>query len=214
MKFMLYKFKDKNVLLQRNFGRKLSYPSKSSMFTKVSVLAKSVRKVGGRAGPGDGVLKYELWHLKQIIWCAHCCLLWKWEVAPAIELSSGQAMVAYCFGLHAKNCPVIFEAYIWEHLKSFFRVRLEPFWKDCCKYLAVLPISDPVQMHTPEAQGVLWGTFTAISAMIETIKLRQQSTQQVQHSVLLVILYGTQSTKNSSRSVLSALCLSIMGALL
>lgn len=69
-------------------------------------------------------------------------------------------------------------------------------------------------MHTPEAQGVLWGTFTAISAMIETIKLRQQSTQQVQHSVLLVILYGTQSTKNSSRSVLSALCLSIMGALL
>lgn len=60
MKFMLYKFKDKNVLLQRNFGRKLSYPSKSSMFTKVSVLAKSVRKVGGRAGPGDGVLKYEL----------------------------------------------------------------------------------------------------------------------------------------------------------
>lgn len=46
-------------------------------------------------------------------------------------------------------------------------------------------------MHTPEAQGVLWGIFTAISAMIETIKLRQQSTQQVQHSVLLLILYGT-----------------------
>lgn len=94
------------------FGRKLSYPSKSSMFTKVSVLAKSVRKVGGRAGPGDGVLKYELWLLKQIIWCAHCCLLWKWEVAPAIELSSGQAMVAYCFGLHAKNCRDFWSLYM------------------------------------------------------------------------------------------------------
>lgn len=40
-------------------------------------------------------------------------------------------------------------------------------------------------MHAPEAQGMLWGTLTAIGAMIETTKLCQQSTHQEQHNIFV-----------------------------
>lgn len=142
------------------------HPSESSRLTLKSLLDKPVCRAGKGHGPGWGVLKYEAWHLKQFIWGAWWWLVWKWEVAPVIELSSEQLVVAYNF---CKISPCDFwSAYMWTSSGSWSFIS-EFSWKNDYKYLALLSFLIMWKL-TPVAQCILRGTLRIICTILQWLK--------------------------------------------